>query len=147
MAEDDWLVSRWMSRNVVTVKPSDRLVDAFEKMREHRIRHVPVVERGRLVGIVSDRDVRHALPMRAEQEAAGDDLYGRAMLETPVDKVMSRHPITCTPETTIREAAEIICREKVGALPVLDGERLVGIISAEDLLWAFVENTREMAEL
>ncbi|RME74178.1 MAG: CBS domain-containing protein [Planctomycetota bacterium] len=144
MQPADWLVSRWMSRDVVTVQPEDRLIDVFEHMRERRIRHVPVLADGQLVGIVSDRDVRHALPMRTGESGGVErEVFGEALFETPVDKVMTRHPITVGPETTIREAAEIVCREKIGALPVVSGGELVGIVSAEDLLWAFVENTAD----
>lgn len=136
-APNPWHVRRWMSSNVHTTEPKADLVDAFEIMRTHRVRHVPVLDGGRLVGIVSDRDVRHALPMRS---GTGDhDIYGKALFETRVEQVMTRRPLTVTPDTTIREAAEIACREKVGALPVLEGEKLVGIVSAEDLLWAYVD--------
>jgi acetoin utilization protein AcuB len=106
-------------------------------MRVHRIRHVPVVEGERLVGIVSDRDARHALPMHG---GTGEhDCYGKALFDTAVERVMSKRPITIDPEASVREAAEIICREKIGALPVIEDGRLVGIVSAEDLLWAFIE--------
>jgi acetoin utilization protein AcuB len=146
-AHERWVASHWMSAHVHTVTPEDYLVDAFELMRVHRIRHLPVVDRGRLVGIISDRDVRHALPMRAERRDATDqDLYARVLLKTRIERVMTRNPITIEPDATIREAAEIICREKIGALPVLAGGELKGIISAEDLLWAFVENTKDIEE-
>jgi acetoin utilization protein AcuB len=143
MTAQDWLVSRWMSSDLITATTESHLIDVFELMREHRIRHIPVVEDGALEGIVSDRDVRHALPMRSDIAEGDQDLFMRAMQDTPVGKIMTRHPITVTSDTTIREAAEIVCREKIGALPVVDGGALVGIVSAEDLLWGFVENTAE----
>lgn len=140
--EKNLFVSSWMSNKVITVDPEDRLVDAFELMRAHQVRHIPVVEKGRLVGIVSDRDVRHALPLRARS----DDMphYGKALFGTRIADVMTRNPFKVRPEATIHEAAEIICREKVGALPVVSDDRLVGIISAEDLLWAFLSLSREL---
>lgn len=136
------LVSRWMSKHVYTVKPEDAIIDAVELMRIHRIRHIPVLERGRLVGIISDRDVRHALPARRGSKGTSDD-SGTALFETRISELMTRHPITVEPQATIREAAEIVCREKIGALPVVSDGLLVGIVSAEDLLWAFVERTTD----
>ena len=138
-----WHVARWMSTKVQTLEPDDKLVDAFDLMRIHRIRHVPVLENERLVGIVSDRDVRHALPLR---DLESDKIYGKELMTTPIGRVMTRNPLTTDPDAPIREAAMIIGREKIGALPVMSGERLVGIISAEDLLWAFVENTADLPE-
>ena len=144
MDVDPWLVGRWMSKTVQTIAPDARIVDAVELMRIHRIRHLPVVESGRLVGIVSDRDVRHAIPIRAGGKKGAELAYGTALLETAVAQVMTPHPRTTEAHAPIREAAEIMCREKIGALPVLADEELVGIISAEDVLWAFVENTSDL---
>ena len=143
MTSTTWTVHRWMSKEVQTVRAEQPLVDAFELMRVHRIRHVPVIEGADLVGIVSDRDVRHALPMRTngDHEAV---LYGNALMHTKVAEVMSRHPVVVESDTTIREAAEICCREKISALPVVDDGELVGIVSSEDLLWAFVDNTEDV---
>jgi len=139
MEKNNWIVSRWMSEHVFTVKPKDPLVDAFELMRIHRIRHVPVVDKGHLVGIVSDRDLRQAMPSRAHL-AEGSVAYGKALMEKPIENVMTRKPISVSPEASLDEATEIICREKIGALPVEDNGKLMGIISAEDLLWAFHTN-------
>jgi len=141
-----WLVKRWMSKPVRTVAPDDPLVDAFELMRVHRIRHTPVVEAGRLVGMVSDRDVRHAMPMRAPSRDLSELTYGKTLVRTPVALAMTPNPLTIAPDATIREAAQLMCREKIGALPVVREDELVGIISAEDLLWAFVENTAQLAD-
>ncbi|MCZ7648001.1 MAG: CBS domain-containing protein [Planctomycetota bacterium] len=59
---------------------------------------------------------------------------------------MGRKPIVVAPEATIREAGELLVREKIGALPVLDDGRLIGIVSAEDLLWAFIENFESLRD-
>jgi acetoin utilization protein AcuB len=131
-------VERWMSRCVFTTKPDSCLIDAFEIMRDHRIRHVPVVDGEKLVGIVSDRDVRSALPSRRGLQE-GWASFGGALLSTKIAHVMSVMPITIRPAASIREAAQIMCRDKIGALPVVDGDRLIGILSAEDILWAISE--------
>lgn len=145
MANSDWLVSRWMSKKVYTVVPSDRLVDAFEIMQERRIRHIPVVEKGKLVGIISDRDVRIYLPTRVHLEGASS-AYSKTLMQTTIKSVLKSKPITVSSASTIREAAEIMCREKVGALPVVDDAKLVGIVSAEDVLWAFVDNIQNLRD-
>jgi acetoin utilization protein AcuB len=131
-------VVSWMSKRVFTTKPESRLIDAFEMMRDHRIRHVPVVEGGKLVGIVSDRDVRSALPSRNALQGGWASL-GEALLEARISQVMSLMPITIAPDASIREAAQVMCRAKVGALPVVEDGSLVGILSAEDVLWAVAE--------
>jgi acetoin utilization protein AcuB len=131
-------VGRWMSKLVFTTKPDACLIDAFEMMRDHRIRHVPVVDGDKLVGIVSDRDVRSALPSR-DALAGGWASLGTSLLEARISHVMSVMPITISPDASIREAAQIMCQSKVGALPVVDDGRLVGILSAEDILWAVAE--------
>ena len=128
-------VERWMSKRVFTTKPDACLIDAFEMMRDHRIRHVPVMDGDNLVGIVSDRDVRSALPSRDALQDGWASL-GESLLLSRIAQVMSLMPITIDPKASIRDAAEVMCRHKVGALPVVDRGRLVGILSAEDILWA-----------
>ncbi len=135
-------VSEWMSAPVHTVRPEGRLIDAFELMRDYQIRHVPVVEADRVVGIVSDRDVRSALPSLRELEG-GSARYGRILMNTRIAEIMTSMPFTIGLHATIADAAAVICRERIGALPVVDQEHLVGIISAEDVLLAFLESTRQ----
>src|SRR6516162_3091283 len=97
-----WFVWSWMSKDVFTVSPEDVLVDAFELMRIHRIRHIPVLKDGALVGIVSDRDIRHALPMRSRDGDSPQPVYGDALLRTPIAMAMTTNPITIDPNATIR---------------------------------------------
>jgi acetoin utilization protein AcuB len=135
MVADVWTVARWMTRRPKTTSPDTPAVDAAELMREHRIRHVPVVDGGRVVGIISDRDLRRLLPERGENFPTAE------LLRKTARDVMSPLPFTVTPAASLREAAELLCREKIGALPVLEHGALIGIVSVEDLLWAYVENT------
>jgi acetoin utilization protein AcuB len=135
-------VSRWMSKNVVSTRPDCPLIEAVDLMTDHRIRHVPVIDGDRLVGIISDRDVRNALPRGADVHGP-IDARCRASLARPASQVMTRHPITIPVDFSIHEAAEIMCREKISALPVMDGGHVAGIISAEDLLWALMQLTGE----
>jgi acetoin utilization protein AcuB len=134
---EKWRVSGWMSRNVLTLKPKSPAVDAYELMHDHSIRHVPVVDHNKIVGIVSDRDLRPLIH-------PGRSTPTHKLFDTPVESIMSRKPICTTPDASIQEAGEIICREKIGALPVVEDGKLMGIVTTEDVLWALLENTREM---
>jgi acetoin utilization protein AcuB len=128
-----------MARRVFTTHPGAVLLDAYEIMQDHRVRHVPVVEDGKLIGIVSDRDVRSALPSR-QRLREGTASLGGALLGTRISEVMTLMPFTTTPGASIREAAQLMCRQRVGALPVVDeAGRLVGIISSKDVLWAIAD--------
>lgn len=129
-------VERWMTNEVISLPPDARLADALEVMDRERIRHVLIVDaRGRLRGIVSDRDVKRVL---ADGKRAG--------LERPLSEVMTKRVLRLEPGATLAEAAELMCREKISALPVCDGDRVEGIITSEDVLWAYVEIDREEAE-
>jgi acetoin utilization protein AcuB len=135
-------VTRWMSKTVFATRPDSKLIDAIELMTDHRIRHVPVIDGDRLVGIISDRDVRNALPRRSEVHGAVSPIC-HASLVRRASEVMTKHPLTIPKDFSIHEAAEIMCREKIGALPVMDDGHVIGIISSEDLLWALMQITGE----
>ncbi|OAQ20434.1 CBS domain protein [Thermosulfurimonas dismutans] len=114
-----------MIKKVVTVSPEDSLEKAVQLMKLHSIRHLPVVEDGRLVGLVTESTIR--------QYARPEEL-GK-----PLREIMILNPITVSPDTTIDAAARIIYRHKIGGLPVVEGDRLVGIITITDILEAFIE--------
>jgi acetoin utilization protein AcuB len=125
-------VGKRMTRDPKTVSPDDLLSYAAGILRESRFHHLPVVEDGELVGILSDTDLRNAsfAAIPAEGRAAGDKTVREAMRS----EVWS-----VTPEDSVEDALLILTREKFGALPVLSGDRLVGIITRADLLNAFVD--------
>lgn len=122
-------VGRRMTRDPKTVAPDDPLTAAAEIMRASRINHLPVVEEGRLVGIVTDTDLRNA-SLEAGEGAPAD---------RRVREVMKTQVWSLTPEDSVEDALLVICRRRFGALPVLSGEKLVGIITKIDLLNAFVD--------
>lgn len=128
------LVGKRMTRNPKTVGPNDPLSLAAGILRENRFHHLPVVEDERLVGILSDTDLRNvsfaAAPPDGEGEPAGD---------RPVREAMRTEVWSVTPDDSVEDALLILTREKFGALPVLSGDRLVGIITRADLLNAFVD--------
>ncbi|HZC01841.1 MAG TPA: CBS domain-containing protein, partial [Gammaproteobacteria bacterium] len=94
------LVQDWMSRHLVTLPPEASVAEALTLCRERRIRHIPILEEGRLVGIVSDRDLRDASP------ALGDPERASALQEIRVEEVMTREVITADPRDSIEDAAQ-----------------------------------------
>lgn len=128
------LVGKRMTRNPKTVSPDDPLSLAAGILREHRFHHLPVVEGGRLVGILSDADLRNASYAAIPAEGEGGSAAGR-----PVREAMRTEVWSVTPDDSVEDALLILTREKFGALPVLSGDRLVGIITRADLLRAFVD--------
>jgi len=127
-------VGKRMTRNPKTVSPEDPLSAAARILRENRFHHLPVVEGGRLVGILSDTDLRNASLPATPREGGEGDPGNR-----PVREVMRTEVWSLTPGDSVEDALLILSREKFGALPVLDGDRLVGIITRADLLNAFVD--------
>ena len=128
-------VSEWMTPAPVSVAPSSSIPDVRELMLRRRIRHLPVVEEGRLVGIITDRDVRTVQPSPATSLTAGEMNYLLARLT--VRAVMTRPVLTVGPHEPLVEAVRLLLEHKIGGLPVVEGERLVGILTAGDLLRAF----------
>jgi len=132
-------VTRSMTRKVVTIAPESDLFSAREKMAAHRIRHLPVVDAtGVLVGIVTDRDIRSAMPSAALQDTErSEDREKIAALK--VRDIMTADPITVSPAHTIQDALLLIQKTRVGAFPVVDEQgKLTGIISIRDLVRAFI---------
>ncbi len=129
-------VSRWMTTPVVSVAPETSVAAATRLMRARGIRHLPVIDaRGHLVGILSDRDLRQVVfdPWLDEGLA---DLATR--FETlPVERVMTWRPIAVRPETAMSAAARLMRQYRIGALPVVEDERLVGLLTETDVLRAF----------
>ncbi|MDP9349558.1 MAG: CBS and ACT domain-containing protein [Gemmatimonadota bacterium] len=127
-----------MTRDPVTVTPDDTLAHALRLTREHRIRHLPVVDAaGTVAGILSDRDIRTAMPspLTVEDPERVDFLE-----RTPVAAVMTREVITISPRDTVEDAAKLLCRHRIGSLPVVSAAGcLEGILSETDILSAFVQ--------
>jgi acetoin utilization protein AcuB len=132
-------VSDWMSRDPVTISASASLAQAYELMREHEIRRL-LVTNGELIGIVTLSDIQRELPGPTE----GTDVRTRlAMVTRAVRDVMTYDPITVDPEDTIQEAAERMLEYEVSGLPVISGNRPVGIITESDIFRLVVESWAE----
>lgn len=126
------LVGDHMTREVVTTAPDATAADVLALCRERRIRHVPVVEDGELVGMVSDRDLRSATP------ALGDPARAEALGRITVEEAMMREVFTASPDDPIEVAANEMRERSIGCLPVTDGETLVGIVTTSDVMDALV---------
>lgn len=132
-------VSDWMTRKVFTVEPDDYLDDAMLIMRERQIKHLPVVKDGKLKGIVSDRDIKEFSPSKA----TALDIYELHYLlaKTRIRELMKTGVITTKPDAPVEEAAMILLDRAIGCLPVMEGERVAGIISDRDIYRALVDIT------
>jgi len=130
------LVSDWMVAEPVTVTPSTKLFEAQKLMRDGGFRRLPVVSSGRLVGIVTDRDLREAAPSKATSLSVFELNYLLSRLT--VKEVMKTSVLTISPDDPIERAALLMNEHKISGLPVVDGGMVVGILTITDLLQAFV---------
>ena len=128
-----------MSGPPITIAPDTPVLEARRVMQVRAIRHLLVVEHGRLVGIVTDRDIRLNMPSPATTLSVWEVNYLLARLT--VREVMTTSVIVVEPDRAVQDAATLLVTEKIGALPVVDGEQLVGIVTETDFLRAFVERT------
>jgi acetoin utilization protein AcuB len=131
-------VSERMTQPVITALPDTPLQEALNLMREKGIRRLPVVDSdGRLRGIVSDRDLLHASPSDATSLSVWELNY--LLSKVSLRDVMTRSVITVNRDTPVEEAARIMVDKKIGGLPVMDGDNVVGIITETDLFKVLVE--------
>jgi acetoin utilization protein AcuB len=126
------LVRDIMSSPAVCIPPAMTLQDAFRILCDEGIRHLPVVEEGSLVGVVSDRDLRLATSVLARSPLSPT---------SPVSKVMSREPMTADVSDPVEDVAFRMRERKIGCLPVMDGGRVIGIVTGLDLLDALLRMT------
>jgi len=125
-------VSQVMTGNPVTVHRDDPIRKAFDLMMEGHFRRLPVMEGGKLVGIVTDRDLRRATNSPLVLHETWYDEY--LLDHITVEACMSPEPITVTPQTPVEDAATIMCERQIGGVPVVEEGKLVGIITRTDLL-------------
>jgi acetoin utilization protein AcuB len=119
------LVHRRMTRDVVTVPSTATVADALDILNAHTIRHLPVVDDGKVVGILSDRDLRKAMTGRPDETIVGD--------------VLTADPVTVAPHEPVDTAAQLLVEHDVGCVPVVENGNLVGIVTASDLLRSYVD--------
>jgi acetoin utilization protein AcuB len=126
------LVENWMNPNVITVDVNDSMLDASKILKERGIRHLPVLQKGKLVGIITDRDLKRASPSDATSLEAHELLYIVANIK--VGEIMTKNPVTVPFNYTVEEAAEILLERKISGMPVVDKEgNVVGTITQTDI--------------
>jgi len=130
------LVSDYMTANPITIEPEEPLMRALEIIRLRGVRRVPVAVGGMLVGLITEGDIKRAEPSTLTDS---QEEFNRVMEETPISRIMISKPVT----TTAVEAAEIMLNTKYGALPVVSGSRVIGILTDNDLTRALVDLMRE----
>lgn len=118
------LVRHRMTANPVTISPQDRLITAKEKMTAGKFRRLPVVQDGTLVGILTDRDI---LRFVGSEE------------RTRVDGAMTESPLSVSPATPVEEAVRLMLKHQISGLPVVEQGKIIGIVTASDIMQAFVE--------
>lgn len=130
-------ISRHMTPDPITVAPSMLLPEARALLNDYHFRHLPVVDRqGKLLGILTDRDLRSAYPSSVLTESERILVYERVQ-ETSVSEIMTTECVTLGLDSTLDDALFLFDRDQAGALPVLDGEQVVGIFSIRDLNAAY----------
>ena len=118
------IVGNRMTKEPITVEPEDLSIRASHKMQAGGFRRLPVVSDGKLVGIISERDLRE---------------HRGHLEQIKINGIMTENPITVTPATTVEEAAQIMLERQIGGLPVVADGRVVGIVTASDILRAFLD--------
>lgn len=130
------LVRDYMSQPPIVISPKTPISDALKMMRERMIRRLPVVDpAGRLIGIVSDRDLLHAEPSPATSLSIWEITY--LLGRITVEQVMTRDVLTVGPNAPLEEAAQILVDRKIGGLPVVEADRVIGVITETDIFRVF----------
>lgn len=131
------LVKDKMTTGLSVVTPDIRVPEALKMMKDGRFRRLPVVQAGKLVGIVTDKELRDATPSKATALSVHELNY--LLDKTTVGDVMHKHPLTVQEDDLIETAALMMRNNKVGALPVMKGKMLVGIITESDIFDTFID--------
>ncbi len=121
----------YMTRTVMTLHPEDHLVDVRKSMQEQGVRHLPVVDGGKLVGIVSLNTIRDAAPSKATDLSIHEVHY--LLSKMKIREVMKKDVVTCAPDDHVEDVAKIMQTRRIGAVPVVDKGQLVGILTNNDM--------------
>ncbi len=143
-------IEELMTSQVFTVETHDMIDRVFFLIHYEKIRHIPVLEKGKVVGMVSDRDMYKALGPKSNSNAIESNKTGTELHVIPkkVQNIMRRGIISISPESHASDAASLMADNKIGALPVVKNGKLVGIVSATDILRVFskLEHAKENRE-
>ena len=134
------LIKDWMTKDPVTITEDTSMIKAIHIMKEHRFRRIPVVTAGRLVGMVTDRDLKEASPSKATTLDVHELYY--LLAELQVKEIMSRNPVSVLANDTVEHAAQVMLEHTISGLPVVDQDgKVVGIITQSDVFRAFMHIT------
>ncbi len=134
------LVKNWMSKNVISIGVDNSMQDATAIMQQHRIRILPVVKKGKLVGIITDRDLKRASASDATSLEIHELLY--LLMKIKIKDIMTRNPIAVPMDWTVEETAELLLSNKISGAPVVDeNELVVGVITQTDLFRVLISLT------
>jgi len=139
--KDSWTkVADVMTKNPLTLMPSETIAQADELMTANKIRQLPIIEESELVGIVTDRDIRSFLSASLLESPETRE----KALNTQVREIMTTEPITLSPDDDLEDAVELLIEEKMGGIPVVsEWEGLVGILTYVDVLRVFLHRLQE----
>ncbi len=130
-------VKIWMQQDIISVSSNTTIAEADRLLQDHPFRHLPVVEHGELLGIISGTDITRAMPSTIDASLSPED---KMMLsQAKVSMFMTESPVTTTPLASLESVALQMSTHKIGAVPVLENNTLVGIITESDILRAFAE--------
>ena len=134
------LVNNWMSKDVITVDVKDSMHDAMKHLKEHDIRMLPVMKKGKLVGIITDRDLKRASASDATTLEIHELLY--LLTRVKVKDIMTKDVITVPPDFTVEETAQVLQKNRISGTPVVDADgKLVGTITQTDLFRVLISLT------
>jgi CBS domain-containing protein len=138
-------VEEWMTAPPIVIAPTTSLEEAQRLMDQHGVRRLPVVDAGRLVGIVTRGDLRAAQPSHATTLSVFE--WRTLLSQVTVAECMTHNPVMIAPDASALAAAELMLARKIGGLPVVQGERVVGVISESDLLRLLIADETRFEEL
>ena len=134
------LVKDWMSKSVITADANDSMQDAMQRMKEKGISMLPVIKKGKLVGVVTDRDLKRASASDATTLEVHELLF--LITKIKVQEIMAQNPVTIPFDFTVEEAAEVLLEKNISGAPVVDAKgKVVGIITKNDLFRVLISLT------
>lgn len=132
------IIERRMTRNPVTIGPDANVVEASDLMKKEKVHRLPVLDKDkRLVGVISEKDILFATPSPASSLSIHEMAY--LLSKLTVKKIMSKNPVTIDKHTTVEEAARLMVDQDLSCLPVVDGDKLIGIVSKSDIFKMVLE--------
>jgi acetoin utilization protein AcuB len=135
------LVKDFMTGEVTSLQETDNLLDAAMVFVRSSFRHLPVLRGRKVVGIITQRDVKQFTPSLLSRTSAEE--YNQVMETTPISRVMTKNPMTLSPDQPIFDAVQILYRKRVGCMPVVENDELVGIVTTTDLLGLLIRIMEE----